>query len=156
MTKENFFTVKSTILIIVIAILFACFANVLMACIERLVYPEDYYELVTEYAEKYSIPPALVFAIIKVESNFDKDVVSRAGAMGLMQMMPSTYKWLTTKFDEPYIESLLFVPEVNIKYGTYYLNYLYQKFGTWEKTLIAYNWGEGNFSDFLCRKGGDF
>ena len=79
---------------------------------------------------------------------------SSAGAVGLMQIMPSTYEWLAqAKFKESADVSLLYNPEVNIRYGTYYLQYLYAKFGTWEKALIAYNWGEGNFMRFMEENG---
>ena len=97
----------------------------------------------------YSVPEELVFAIIKVESNFDPNVVSSKGAIGLMQMLPSTYKWLSTKLKEEYDEAKLYDPETSIKYGTYYLQYLYSRFGSWEKAIIAYNWGEGNFEEFI-------
>ncbi len=122
--------------------------------VEKAIYPEEYYELVIKYSKDYSIPAALTFAVIKTESNFDKDVISSAGAIGLMQIMPSTYEWLAqAKFNETSNVSLLFDPEINIRYGTYYLQYLYEKFGTWEKALIAYNWGEGNFKRHLDEYG---
>ena len=122
--------------------------------VEKAIYPEEYYEIVIKYSKDYSIPAALTFAVIKTESNFDKDVISSAGAMGLMQIMPSTYEWLAqAKFNETANVSLLFDPETNIRYGTYYLQYLYTKFGTWEKALIAYNWGEGNFKRHLDEYG---
>ena len=71
-----------------------------------------------------------------------------------MQMLPSTYKWLAEdKLGEPSFTAMLYDPEVNIKYGTYYLQYLYAKFGSWEKVIIAYNWGEGNFAEFFEQEG---
>ena len=122
--------------------------------VEKAIYPEEYYELVIKYSNDYSIPAALTFAVIKTESNFDKDVISSAGAMGLMQIMPSTYEWLAqAKFNETANVSLLFDPETNIRYGTYYLQYLYAKFGTWEKALVAYNWGEGRLAQFIEENG---
>ena len=141
------------IIILVLALVMGVVANAVIDAVYRWVYPEKYHNLVIEYADEYSVPNELVFAVIKVESNFEPDVVSSAGAMGLMQMLPSTYKWLTTKLGDPYIETKLFDPETNIKYGTYYLQYLYSRFGTWEKAVIAYNWGEGNFSEFLDEHG---
>ena len=153
MKKIDSSSVKTIITILIVLIVFGIFANLLLSCIERLVYPEDYYDIVVKYSNEYSVPAALTFAVIKVESNFDKNAKSSAGALGLMQMMPSTYEWLATKFNETPVTSLLFVPEVSIKYGTYYLQYLYSKFGTWEKALIAYNWGENNFKKHLDEYG---
>lgn len=145
--------IRVFIIILVVALILGVVANAVIDAIYRLVYPEDYHSFVRKYAEKYSVPEELVFAVIKVESNFDPNVVSSAGAMGLMQMLPSTYEWLTTKLADEYSQDDLFDPETNIKYGTYYLQYLYSRFGSWEKAIIAYNWGEGNFGEFLNSEG---
>ena len=141
------------VLILLMSILISIVANALIDGIYRWVYPEKHHSIVEKYANEYSVPIELVFAVIKVESNFEADVESSAGALGLMQMLPSTYEWLASRLgDEPNVE-LLFDPETNIRYGTYYLQYLYAKFGTWEKAIIAYNWGEGNFSNFISENG---
>ena len=141
------------IIILIMALVLGAIANAIIDTIYRWVFPEKYHSIVTKYAKQYSVPEELVFAIIKVESNFDPSVVSSAGAMGLMQMLPSTYEWLTTKLGDNYSKDDLYDPETNIRYGTYYLQYLYSRFGTWEKAIIAYNWGEGNFSEFLNNEG---
>ncbi len=141
------------IIILIMSLVLGVVANAIIDTIYRWVYPEKYHSIVISYAKKHSVPEHLVFAIIKVESNFDPDVVSSADARGLMQMLPSTYEWLTEKLGETYREQDLFDPETNIKYGTYYLQYLYSRFGSWEKAIIAYNWGEGNFSEFLANEG---
>ena len=141
------------IIILIMALVLGAIANAIIDTIYRWVFPEKYHSIVTKYAKQYSVPEELVFAIIKVESNFIPTVVSSAGAMGLMQMLPSTYEWLTTKLGDNYSKDDLYVPETNIRYATYYLQYLYSRFGTWEKAIIAYNWGEGNFSAFLNNEG---
>ncbi len=137
------------VLFVIFAILFGFLCDAVIDAVERFVYPEDYKDLVLKYSEEYSVPHDLVFAVIKTESDFESDAVSSAGAIGLMQMLPETHAWLASKLDEPAYDSMLYNPEVNIKYGTYYLQYLYSRFGTWEKALIAYNWGEGNLSRYL-------
>ena len=141
------------IVILILALVLGVVANAVIDTIYRWVFSEKYHSIVNKYAEQHSVPEQLVFAIIKVESNFDPSVVSSAGAMGLMQMLPSTYEWLTTKLGDNYSKDDLYDPETNIRYGTYYLQYLYSRFGTWEKAIIAYNWGEGNFSEFLNNEG---
>ncbi len=141
------------IIILIMALILGVVANAVIDAIYRWVYPEKYHSLVLKYSEEYSVPNELVFAIIKVESNFDPEVVSSAGAVGLMQMLPSTYKWLTTKLGDTYREEDLFDEEINIRYGIYYLSYLHSRFDSWEKAIIAYNWGEGNFSEFLEEEG---
>lgn len=145
--------VRVFVLILIMSLILGVVGNYVIDAIYRLIYPEKYHNIVVKYASEYSVPEELVFAVIKVESNFDPDTVSSAGAMGLMQMLPSTYKWLTSKLGDEFSEEDLFDPETNIKYGTYYLQYLYSRFGSWEKAIIAYNWGEGNFSEFLSEEG---
>lgn len=141
------------ILILVMSLAIGVIGNALIDRIYTWVYPEKYHNIVVKYSEEYSVPEELVFAVIKVESDFDPMARSSAGAMGLMQMLPSTYTWLASKLSEEAREELLYDPETNIKYCTYYLSYLYSRFGTWEKAIIAYNWGEGNFSEFMEEHG---
>lgn len=119
---------------------------------EEATHPIKYEEIVAKYADEYGIPETLIFAIIKVESDFDATATSSAGAIGLMQMMPSTFEWLTGEehLREYLPSSSLLLPEVSIRYGVYYLSYLYQKFDCNQKTaLAAYNGGEGNVAKWL-------
>ena len=141
--------IRVFVIILIMSLCLGIIGNAVIDMIYRWIYPEEYHSIVVKYADMHSVPEELVFAVIKVESNFDPDVVSSAGAIGLMQMLPSTYEWLTSKLGDVYSEYGLYDPETNIKYGTYYLQYLYSRFGSWEKAVIAYNWGEGNFSKFL-------
>lgn len=145
--------VRVFVIILVMSLVFSVLANVAIDALYKWVYPDKYHDIVAKYSAEYSVPKELVFAVIKVESDFDENAVSSANAIGLMQMLPSTYRWLTTILGDEYLEADLYVPETNIKYGTYYLSYLYSRFGSWEKALIAYNWGEGNFSIFLENEG---
>ncbi|GFR34887.1 hypothetical protein TCEA9_06990 [Thermobrachium celere] len=64
----------------------------------------------------------LVFAVIKVESNFDKNAVSNKGAVGLMQIKPSTAEYISNLLkDDSFDKSKLFDPDLNIRYGCFYL-----------------------------------
>ena len=69
-----------------------------------------------------------------------------------MQMMPDTFTWLTTITKDNHDKGMLYDPETNIKYGTYYLSYLYRKYGSWETVYAAYNAGEGNVDKWLGDK----
>lgn len=112
--------------------------------------PEEYAASVDRYSEEYSVPKALIYAVIKVESKFKSDAVSSAGAIGLMQVTPDTFIWLSKKTEDKYEDvNLLYNPDINIKYGVYYLSWLYSRYGSWETALAAYNAGHGKADEWL-------
>lgn len=89
----------------------------------------------------------LVLAVIHTESGFHNFAVSRVGALGLMQIMPATGELLAGQLDLEWDGAeTLFRPLVNVKMGTSYLAYLYDRFGDWDLALAAYNWGPGRIS----------
>lgn len=111
---------------------------------EEKVLPIDYEEYVYEYAATYDVPPELVFSVIYAESTFRAHVVSKHGAMGLMQLMPATYEEILQKLGIDATDASPFDPETNIRCGTYYLHELYVMFGRWDLVITAYNAGLGN------------
>lgn len=126
-------------------IIFACISVltvILFVVFNFAVYPKKYKNFVVTYAEKFGVEPALVYAIIKVESNFDKEAMSSAGALGLMQIMPSTAKWISGELGENFEKDDLFDEETNIRFGCFYLKYLYSKLKTTGAVICAYNAGE--------------
>ena len=101
-------------------------------------------------AAEFKVPFPLVLAVIRSESDFRPNAVSEAGACGLMQLMPETFSFLQkSAFDEQLPSNAIFDPAVNIRYGTYYLSYLFEKFGNWFTALAAYNAGEGRVGEWL-------
>jgi soluble lytic murein transglycosylase len=108
---------------------------------------------VVKYSNEYGIEKALVFAIIKTESNFDANAKSSSGAMGLMQIIPSTANWIADELDEKIDDNSLFDEETNIKFGCFYLNYLFSKFKTKNAVICAYNAGEGAVQKWLDENG---
>lgn len=126
-------------------------ADFAITCLEKNAYPREYEEYVEMYAAQYGVPETLVFAVIRTESDFDSGAVSEAGAVGLMQLMPDTFSWLTSEMLFEHLESgMVYDPETNIRYGTYYLSYLYDRYGDWKLALTAYNGGLGNLDEWLA------
>ena len=93
-----------------------------------------FHRIINKKSDKYRIESSLIKAVIKVESNWNSEAVSHAGAMGLMQLMPGTASDL--KVTNP------FNPEDNIDGGARYLRYLLDRFnGNLSHALAAYNAG---------------
>lgn len=143
------------LIVLVVSILFGFLFDIVLTTVEKRIYqkPEEYVPFVEQYADEFAVPVDLVYAVIKTESGFDSSAVSGKGAIGLMQMMPATFEWLTDDILREYLGiGMLYDPETNIKYGTYYLSRLYNRFGDWDTALAAYNGGEGNVSEWLKDK----
>lgn len=108
-----------------------------------------YSDSVFKYSFMYNVDANLVFAVIKAESDFDENAVSQKGAVGLMQILPSTGQFIAERLGLEYSETELFDSDTNIKLGTYYIGYLSKKFTVRETMLAAYNAGEGNVRYWL-------
>jgi soluble lytic murein transglycosylase len=111
----------------------------------RLRYPLSYEEIVRGHARNYDLEPTLLAAVIYQESKFDADAKSDAGAVGLMQLQPETAKGiaLRTGGSRFRVEDLT-DPEINVRYGSWYLRHLLDKYGDEETALAAFNAGQGN------------
>jgi peptidoglycan lytic transglycosylase len=111
----------------------------------RARYPLRYEHIVRGHAENYRLDPALVAAVIYQESKFRADARSDSGAVGLMQLLPDTAKGIAARTGGSQFEvDDLYDPEINVRYGSWYLRHLIDKYGTEERALAAYNGGQGN------------
>ena len=116
----------------------------------RLWYPLEYQDPIRTEAARYDLDPALVAAVINTESGFTPDSRSAAGAVGLMQVLPDTARFIARQPDRPSPSpERLAEPEVNIAYGSRYLRYLIDRYGTVDLALAAYNGGPANVSAWL-------
>ena len=114
--------------------------------------PKKYDDIIDKYSTEYNVDRSLVKAVIFKESRFKETAVSSKGAIGLMQLMPSTALWLMNKLKiEDYkIESA----HNNIRLGTYYLSYLMNLMDSDEEhALLAYNAGPENAKRWVNSEG---
>ena len=112
---------------------------------ERLRYPLRYEQIVRGHADNYRLEPQLVAAVIYQESKFDADAVSESGAVGLMQLLPATAQGIADRTGgSGWHERDLVDPELNVRYGSWYLRHLLDKYGDEELALAAYNAGQAN------------
>ena len=127
-------------------------ANAIIACRTGLDTRDvsSFANAVRRESEKYGYDWELILAIIKTESSVNTRARSHKGAMGLMQVMPSTAEWLSPKLGIEYRgHSSLYDPVYNVKLGTHYLHMLHQKFGDIQKAIAAYNRGPTGLSRYL-------
>ena len=94
----------------------------------------SYFQMAILMAERYDIPNQLFFNLVTAESNWDPAIVSPRGAIGLAQLMPGTAEELDVDPWDAYD---------NLDGGARYLRQQYERFGTWELALAAYNAGPG-------------
>ena len=114
-------------------------------------YPVEYEAQIRARADENGIDPAWVAAVILAESSYQPEAVSPVNAQGLMQLLPDTARWISAKFDEEYAEGCLFEPETNIKYGCWYLGYLFRRFsGELTCATAAYHAGQGRVDEWLA------
>lgn len=114
-------------------------------------YPLEYREIIDRCADEYRLNRLFVYSVICTESRYNKDVKSSAGAVGLMQIMPSTGEWIAKKKGyEGFTEEALLDPETNISFGCWYLRYLSDKYDGREILIMAaYNAGPKNVEKWL-------
>ena len=117
----------------------------------RLWHPLRYEQIVLGHASNYDLDPALLAAVIYQESRFRADARSTSGAIGLMQLMPKTAQGIAdhtggTRFKLSDLDD----PEINVRYGAWYLHHLIQKYGSEKLALAAYNAGQQNVDNWLA------
>lgn len=130
------------------AILFACTAFLLACAIVlgvRASYPRPYSDVV----HASGAPASLVYAVMKAESRFDPDAVSHAGAVGIMQIKPSTAEFICRKDNIAWEADRLSDGAYNTALGCHYLSYLLTRFSDERTAVCAYNAGEGTVRRWL-------
>lgn len=122
---------------------------ILSSEVDKLTYKLTNVSAIARYSEEYDLDPYLVAAIIHVESGNRETAVSPKGALGLMQLMPTTAEWIAEKLGEPFDLDSVTEPYTNIRYGCWYLNFLFERFMPVPTVLAAYNAGHNAVRGWL-------
>lgn len=142
---------KWFLLLFSLAIVLVLFARIPLARERRMASALSH---IKAASAEFHVPVAMILAVTETESDFYANAVSTAGARGLMQLMPQTFSWLR---EEELVKDSekkdISDPATNIRYGTYYLSYLYNRFGNWTNALAAYNAGEGRVRAWQAEQG---
>ena len=119
---------------------------------QRFWYPLRYGEIVRGHARNYDLDPALLAAVIYQESKFESHARSDRGAIGLMQLLPETAKGIAARTGgSKFRVADLYNPEINVRYGAWYLEHLLRKYGDERAALAAYNAGQANVDSWRKR-----
>lgn len=110
-------------------------------CFYSYFYPMKFSEQISDYAQQFEIDGALIASVANAESGFNETAKSSKGAIGVMQLMPSTAKWVAERMGEQFQEEKLFDGEYSLKLGSFYLSYLIKSFDDEKLGLCAYNAG---------------
>lgn len=123
-----------------------------ICCFYGYFYPMKYVSEIKTNADVYHVDAGLIASVINVESGYQANAKSSKGAIGLMQLMPTTAEWLCDLMHISYEIESLETPEYNIKLGSYYLSYLQNQFGDIRNAICAYNAGPSSVRAWLKDK----
>ena len=120
----------------------------------QALFPFPYQEVILQWSRKRKLNPLLVTSLIRQESRFEKEIRSSAGAVGLMQVLPSTGEWVAGKINLQ--DYSLTDPKDNVTLGTWFFKFTHQEYNNNSLLAIAsYNAGPGNVSKWLKEYGWD-
>ena len=132
----------------VVLLLVVAFAY--LAVLPRVL-PMQYRNIVEKYAKEYHLEKSLIYGVIFCESHFEANVVSAAGAVGLMQVTEETGRWAAEQMGLDRNTIDLTDPDTNIHIGCWYLSWLTEEFdGVLETVLAGYNAGHGKVAAWLA------
>lgn len=121
----------------------------------RARYPLAYEHIIRGHAANHGLDPALLAAVVYVESRFDPHAESSAGAIGLMQLLPDTARGIAARTaGDRFVVNDLHDPEINVRYGSWYLDHLRARYGDLRTVLAAYHAGQGNVDRWRARGAG--
>ena len=120
----------------------------------QTVYPFPFSDLIQAWSQQHQLNPLLVTSLMRQESRFEPTIRSSAGAIGLMQVIPSTADWIVGQLGESNsdLDTKLETPNENIKLGTWYLDYTHREYSDNSMFAVAsYNAGPGAVADWVAR-----
>lgn len=105
--------------------------------------PDAYAESVSEYSAQFGVPEAVIWSVIRTESNFSSSARDADGSTGLMKLTPETFEYICKELlgMETAEDGLLYDPETNLRAGVCYLSHLYEIYGLWDSVYAAWDIG---------------
>lgn len=146
--------VRSFVIIVILCLAMLCglVYQTIWHRIDLKNHPRDFSEYVSKYAVEYGVPEYILYAVIKTESNFESNKLSEDGEIGLMQLSPETFDWLTTMTKEDKDAGILYDPETNIRYGAYMMSYLYTEYSRWNTVFAIMDAGQDTVDQWMLNR----
>ncbi len=144
------------VVVVVVAVVAVILTGTLIVpSLSGKVYPIKYKDEIADVAEKYDLDPYLVAAVARTESGFDPEAESHAGAVGLMQLLPTTAEWVAglDSWKGPKNPALK-DPKDSLELGACYLAYLQRTLDDPVAAIAAYNAGQGIVRQWIEKAGG--
>lgn len=139
------------IAIILGALILSILINLCITLIQESTYPLKFSTEVQKYAKEFNVPEYVILAVIKADSDFDENKTYEDGAKGLMhitQIKFAKFASLEHLSTDATYEDLI-DPDVSIRFGTYYLRYLFNRYRSWDTAIVAYSAGEATTDEWL-------
>jgi len=140
--KINIRHVSILLAILLLSVGFGFAFDAIMTALEKNGHPivVTYEDDVRATAEEFALPEAILWAVIRTESNFASNAVGEDGSIGLMQLTPDEFAMIQSEILEqtPQESGMLYDPKTNLRIGGAYLSYLYQRYGVWYTVFAAY------------------
>ena len=136
--------------VLLISLIVVCFVVVSILVFFSL-FPRRFSAEIKELSSDYNLSPTLIASVINIESGYDENAKSKAGAVGLMQLLPETAYDCASRLGIDVSYEQLFDKSINMKLGCFYLRYLLDLFdGNLVNALCSYNWGYGNVRNWIA------
>lgn len=116
-------------------------------------YPRQYNDTVIACYYEYGVPVSVIYADVKIASDYNSGLVSEDGRIGLMQITREEYDILSAELGIATDSGLLFEPQTNLNIGTYKLSKLYEKYQSWRNVYAALFAGEETVDGWLADPG---
>lgn len=136
--------INSLIIIIIIALSIGCgfLYDHIADTYQRNKYPRGYNDTVSALSLEYRVPTWAIYTTIKMRSDFDPSLKTEDGGIGLFSLTAEQYAEIGEELDLAVDAGLLYEPETNLRFGTYWLSSLYIKYGNWDCVWAAIHIGE--------------
>lgn len=147
--SKKFLNSLVTILILILSVGCGFLYDILFTQYQLREYPRQYNDTVIACYYEYAVPVSVIYAAVKMESDYNSGLVSEDGEIGLMQLTREEYDILSAELGKHTDSGLLFEPATNLDIGTYKISKLFEKYQYWRAVYAALYIGESTVDEWI-------